>query len=139
MSLFKQVVLRAAAVMVIFVRGAMVFSGCGTACEGSAEVPASWTETGFKVLDGGSVCANDEKQIVVDHGGYEMTALYEKYKAELKSDGWTVTDLRSPPTQFDVVKNRNVFSFQLRECDTSATKPSTWAKCTSATIIRRGQ
>lgn len=129
-------VLRLAAALLIVTLAMIVSTGCRPSCPGTAEVPASWGQIGFKVVDGGTVCAYSDKQISVDQGGYEIPDLYEKYKQQLTAAGWKVSELQRSALTFDATKDKEAFTVYLRECYKYAASPSTWSKCTNASIKR---
>lgn len=115
----------------------LFFTGCGSGCSGPAEVPASWATVGFKVVEGGTVCAYNDNQITVNHSGYEFPDLFEKYKQQLSSSGWQISEYRRASDVFDAKKEGEEFTIQLGECYKSLISPSTWSKCTRAGIKRR--
>ena len=128
--------LRPALVLVLAVLAPMAFScgsrKCGT---GKSELPQSWTEANFQVVEGGYICAQEKVASVtiryLDARSYD---LFNRFMENFRGTGWTVNTALSTNYSFVAERGNKALSIALRDCPVELSNRSTWSKCTDVAI-----
>jgi hypothetical protein len=125
------------AVALTAVSSSIYFAGCTRPCSGTGQIPDSWKQIGLSIPEGGNVCFYTEAdQAEVYHGGKELPDTIDMYREQLKAAGWQVDEVKRSSMSFTAQKGLERADLQFVECNKYLGNPSTWSKCTSASIKR---
>ena len=114
----------------------LILFGCSSLkCEtGKYELPASWTEANFKIVDGGYICAQERPSVTVRYLNARPYDLFNRFMENFKGTGWTVNTALSTNYSFVAERGPKAISVAFRDCKTEWGNTSTWSKCTDVAI-----